>query len=283
MRIFAAIAVGVITVAGSAAAIAESATLERVRETRTLTLGYRADAKPYSYADAQALPAGYMVDLCNEVAAKVAEELKLPIRPKFVEVGADERFVAVRDKRIDLLCDPSSITLARRENVDFSIPAFVDGAGVVFRMDRPVGRFEDFAGRRIGVLANTTSDHMLRRSLDALGLKANVVAVADHRAGFDLLAADKVDAYFADRGIIQAILREGQWPGLKLGKSYFSYETYALVLARGDDDFRLLVDRTLARLYRNGRISELLARSFGQVPDDSTLGALFLIHGYPER
>ena len=70
-----------------------------------------------------------------------------------------------------------------------------------------------------------------------------------------MLSDDKIDAYFADRGIIAAMLQEGGRPGLQLSRQYFSYETYALALPRDDGAFRLLVDRTLARLYRTGRIN----------------------------
>ena len=83
-----------------------------------------------------------------------------------------------------------------------------------------------------------------------LNLRATVVPVRDHRAGMDLLSEDKLDAYFADRAIIAAMLHEGGRPGFPLSKRYFSYETYALALPRDDGAFRLLVDRTLARLYR---------------------------------
>ena len=88
----------------------------------------------------------------------------------------------------------------------------------------------------------------------------------DHRAGIDLLEEDKVDAYFADRAIIAAMLYEGGRPGFQLSKQYFSYETHALALPRGDEAFRLLVDRTLARLYRSGRINAILAKTFGKAP-----------------
>ncbi len=43
-----------------------------------------------------------------------------------------------------------------------------------------------------------------------------------------------------------------------------------LGLARGDDDFRLVVDRTLSRLFRSAEFRALYARWFGE-PDESTL------------
>ena len=99
---------------------------------------------------------------------------------------AVQRFEAVRDGRVDILCDPSSVTMPRREIVDFSLPTYFDGAGVISRTGKPVGRFEDFAGKRIGVLEGTTTEQTLRTSLGELNVKATIVTVRDHGAGLNL-------------------------------------------------------------------------------------------------
>jgi ABC-type amino acid transport substrate-binding protein len=133
------------------------------------------------------------------------------------------------------------------------------------------------------VLEGTTTEKTLRVSLAELNLKATIVTVRDHRAGFSLLSDDKIDAYFADRGIVMGILQEGGWPGFEVAKSYFSYETYALALPRDDGAFRLLVDRTLAQLYRSGRINAILERSFGKGEPPEMLKAMFLINSLPDQ
>ena len=67
------------------------------------------------------------------------------------------------------------------------------------------------------------------------------------------------------------MLREGGRPGLEISRQYFSYETYALALPRDDGAFRLVVDRTLARLYRTGKINAILEKTFGKAPLDELL------------
>jgi ABC-type amino acid transport substrate-binding protein len=254
-------------------------TLERVRDSGVFRIGYRADAKPYSYKNDQGQAAGYIVDLCLEVAKALGPN----VRAEFVQIAPNQRFEAIRDGLADILCDPSSVTMARREMVDFSLPTFLDGAGVLSRTSKPVRVFEDFAGKRIGVLEGTTTEETLRGSLSELALKATIVPVRDHRAGFSLLSDDKIDAYFADRGIVMDILQEGGWPGFEVSKSYFSYETYALALPRDDGAFRLLVDRTLAQLYRSGKISAILERTFGKGEPPDMLRAMFQINSLPEK
>jgi ABC-type amino acid transport substrate-binding protein len=257
---------------------AGAGTLDRIREAGVFRIGYRADARPYSFQDRNGQPSGYIVDLCIEVAAALGPN----VRRQFVLVPADRRFEAVRDGTIDILCDPSTATLPRREIVDFSLPTFIDGAGVISRTGKPIRNFEDLGGKRIGVLGGTTSEETLRKALGELNLKATIVSAPDHRAGLDLLTSDKVDAYFADRGIIAAMLREGGRPGFQISNQYFSYETYALALPRDDGAFRLLVDRTLARLYRTGRIDAILQKTFGKTPSDELLKAMIILNSLPD-
>ena len=262
---------------------AEAATLDRVKESGVFRIGYRADAKPYSYRNERGEAAGFIVDLCREVATAVRAETGGNTRVDYVLVPADQRFESVRDGKVDILCDPSTVTIPRREIVDFSLPTFLDGASVLYRLSKPIRRFEDLAGKRVGVLAGTTTEQVLRNSLRDLGLRASIVEVKDHRNGVDILSGDKIDAYFADRAIIVALLNEGGRPGFQLSKMYFSYETYALALPRDDGAFRLLVDRTLARLYRTGRINAILAKTFGPAPPDEMLEAMILINSLPDN
>src|SRR5215472_15721713 len=55
-----------------------AATLDQVRETGKLTLGYRTDAPPFSFKDDAGKPAGYSVALCQLVADHVKAKLGLP-------------------------------------------------------------------------------------------------------------------------------------------------------------------------------------------------------------
>ncbi len=260
---------------------AQADTLKRIQETGVLRIGHRADARPHSFADGTGNAQGYIVDLCREVALTLRNHLKRDIRIQFTPVTAQNRFEMVRENKIDLLCEPSSITISRRELVDFSIPTFVDGAGIAFR-GKEIERFEDFAGKKIGVLNGTTTHELLKTTLSQLGTRAEIVAVNDHRDGVRLLGEGKLDAYFADRGILAYLYsRRDRGQDFKLGKRYFSYETYGLAMQLGDAPFRLLVDRTLARLARDGKIEALANKNFGMSADE-LLRTMIAINSLPD-
>ena len=112
-------------------------TLDRIKETGEIRLAYRADASPFSF-ELDGKPGGYSVNLCLEVAEALKDDLNLPqLSASFVKVTAENRFDAVAKGAIDLLCEATSVTLKRRETMDFSIPTFVSGASLVIRPDGP--------------------------------------------------------------------------------------------------------------------------------------------------
>ncbi|HEX6530874.1 MAG TPA: transporter substrate-binding domain-containing protein, partial [Burkholderiales bacterium] len=51
-------------------------TLDKVRKTGVITLGYIDGAAPFSFTDGNGEPQGYSVELCKRVADGIAAELK---------------------------------------------------------------------------------------------------------------------------------------------------------------------------------------------------------------
>jgi len=270
------LALAVLLLAAQAAA---AGTLDRVRSAGVFKIGYRADAEPFAYVDSIGEPAGYAVDLCREVAAATKQQLGLDtLKVDYVKVTAEDRFNAVKDGRVDILCDPATVTLSRRAIVDFSLLTFVDGASVLYRTDGPQG-FKALAGQKVGVHAGTTTEAEVRKALGAMKIDAQIVPVEKHQDGLTRLESGEFAAYFADRAILSFLLASSSAAGkLKLSDQYFSQEPYALAIQRGDEDFRLLVDRTLARLYRSGSITTIFAKTFGKARPSNILTVMYGIN-----
>ena len=257
-------------------------TLDRIKETGTLRIGYRVDAAPYSYKNSIGDPAGYTVNLCQTVGLGLEKMLGIDtIRFEYIEVGTKDRFDAVEGGRVDLLCGATTATLSGREKVDFSLPTFVDGASVMYRENGPKS-FKELAGRNVGVRANTTTERALTSTLENLELDANVIAVTDHEKALEMLEAGKLDAYFADRVILQYLIAGRSVTAMRVSPENFSVEPYALGLKRGDNEFRLAVDRALSVIYSGRVIVEIFRRSFGNIEPSEALRTLYLISALPE-
>src|SRR6201993_5604609 len=225
---------------GVFAGTASAGVLDRSSQEKAVRIAYREDAPPFSYKDKWGEPVGFMVDLCREVAKRLAEQLNLPsLNVTYVPVTAADRFEAIQQQKADLLCEPTSATLSRREEVDFSIPTFVDGAGLMIRADGPRD-LKALAGQKIGVLAGTTTEEALRNSLKLAEITADVIPAKTHAEGLAMLEEGKVSAYFGDRSILVSLIKDSKAPAkLMLAEHYLSVEPDALALAHGDEDFRL--------------------------------------------
>src|ERR1700748_3503004 len=112
---------------GVSTGTAAAGALDRLGQEKTIRIAYREDAPPFSYKDKIGEPVGFMVDLCREVAKKLADQLQIAsLNVVYVPVTAADRFETIQQQKADLLCEPTSATLSRRKIVDFSIPTFVD-------------------------------------------------------------------------------------------------------------------------------------------------------------
>ena len=263
---------------------ASAGVLDRVAQEKVIRIAYREDAPPFSYKDKIGEPAGFMVDLCRTVAKKLAEERNLAaLNVVYVPVTAADRFDAIAQQKADLLCEPTSVTLSRRQLVDFSIPTFLDGASLMVRTDSPK-KLDELAGQKVGVVAGTTTEESLRNSLKDAGIGAEVVAAKTHGEGLAMLDDGKISAYFADRSILLFLIKDSKAPEkLRLADDYLSVEPYALALPRGDSDFRLAVDRALSHIYRAGEIAGIFERTFGgKAKPSQILQTLYLISGLPD-
>jgi polar amino acid transport system substrate-binding protein/glutamate/aspartate transport system substrate-binding protein len=259
-------------------------TLDHIRQDKTIRIAYREDAPPFSYKNSIGEPAGFMVDLCRAVAKKLTEQLQLSeLSVIYVPVTATNRFEAIQQNKADLLCEPTSATLSRRELVDFSISTYVDGASLMIRADGPRD-LQGLADKKIGVLGGTTTEQMLRDTLKSAAINADVVLAKTHAEGVAMLETGAISAYFADRDILTALVAESKEAGkLEVANNYLTIEPYALALPHGDEDFRLAVDRALSHIYRSGDVGPIFQQNFsGQTRQSPLLQALYVLSGLPD-
>ena len=218
------------------------------RKRASITFAYRDGAPPFSFKDRGGHVRGYSVDLCVRVAMAVQRALGLKeLKIDWIPVTAATRLDAVASGKADAECGTSTMTLSRMEKVDFSLPIFVDGGGVIVRAGSKLTRLVDLKGKRVAVIAGTTTEQALTRALTAAEAPATLVPVKDGAEGMALLAKRKVDGYAGDRVVLAGLrIRAAKPDDFDFVGGDFSFEPYALVVPRNDSDFRLVVNRALA-------------------------------------
>ena len=261
-------------------------TLEKIARTGEFLVGYRSDSSPLSFEDDKGQPSGYSVALCRLIAAGVKTHLgEIDIQTKFIPLTSDERMSAVVNGKVDIECGSTTITLSRQEQVAFSLPTFVTGASVVSLAGTGIQGLSGLSGKKIGVAKDTTTIEQLRSYLDQHAIDAEIVIVDDRIEGWNQLNEGDIAALASDQIVLIGLIMESPNPRrYSLDSEIFSYEPYGFVLRRNDADFRLVVDRALAQLYRSGGHADIFYRWIGRIGISvpPILAAMYQLNEIPE-
>jgi ABC-type amino acid transport substrate-binding protein len=264
---------------------AQSGTLAKIRKQGAITMGYLDGAAPFSFRDANGKPQGYSVELCRAIASGVRAQLGLDrLETKWVALTIQNRLEAVKTGRVDIECSTTTWTLGRQAEVDFSLITFVDGGSILTRVESAAGRLADFNGKRIAVITGTTTEKVLMETLARRAIQAEVATVRTRDEGLRLLDSRKVEGFASDRMVLIGVVLTSKTKGaFKLLDEDFSVEPYALALPRGDHEYRLAVNRVLARLYRTGDIQKIYEQWLGRLgPPSVLLSATYFIQSLSE-
>ena len=249
-------------------AIADSPTLARIAETGEFRIGYVPDAAPLSFTDDNGDVVGYSIDLCRHIASDIRfdlglEKIDVVFKPL---VGVEDRISAVENGDVDIECGTTTVTLSRRERVDFTLMTFITGSAVLSRKSSPIGTIDELDKTRIAVVPGTTTEDVLRRVTEVNDFRVKLVHVETYSDGMALLNKGKVDGYASDRAMLigQVFRNANVANDYTMTRTALSFEPYAFMIQRGDTGFRLAADRALASLFRTARIRRLYHNWFGR-------------------
>lgn len=252
----------------SGGALAESPTLARIAESGIIRIGYVPDAPPLSFEDADGNVEGYSIDLCRHIASAIRFDLgleKIDVQFKPL-VSMEDRIRAVESSEVDIECGATTVTLSRRERVDFTLMTFITGSAVLSLKGKPISTIDELDKKRIAVVSGTTTEDVVRRVAEVNDFRIKVVPIKTHNEGVELLNKGKVDGYASDRAMLigQVFRNANVANNYTMTRSALSFEPYAFMITRGDTQFRLAADRALASLYRTARIRRIYQNWFGR-------------------
>ncbi len=259
--------------------------LKTIHDTATLRIAYRNDSRPFSFLDPQGKPIGYMIDLCERVAASLERELGLPkLAVKWVLVDTRTRFDAIVSGNADMECGSTTVSLSRMKIVDFSSMVFAESTGVLVRSESGIRRFEEMAGKKIGIITGSTNAQAIRDQLARRKLEAALVDFLDRKDGVAALARGDIDGFASDKLVLLSLAQERNARELSLLLEDLSVEPFAIMLPRGDPAFRLAVNTALARVFRGGDVIDIYNKWFSGIAQRPSLwvGAVFTFGGLPE-
>lgn len=247
----------------SAAPVALTGTLSKVRESGTIVLGYRESSVPFSYLNARNEPIGYSIELCKSLVSAIGDAVNRTLTIRWVPVTADNRIDAVTSGRVDLECGSTTSNVERQKRVAFSPIIFVAGTKVMVKNGSPIGSFRDLAGRRVAVTAGTTNEKVLRDLDSKFRLGIQLQVVPDHAQGFAQVAEGKADAFATDDVLLYGLIAQhGAGGEYRVVGDYLSYDPYGIMFRKDDPQLGQVVRDAFQELAADGEIDRQYKRWF---------------------
>jgi glutamate/aspartate transport system substrate-binding protein len=243
-----------------------SPTLERIRHTGVITLGYRVASVPFSYLDARRQPVGYSIDICRRIVDAVRERVgagELEVRE--VAVTSATRIPMLADRAIDLECGVTTHTAERDRFVSFSMTTFVAASRLLVKKDGPVQQLQDLRGRTVVTTLATTSMVFLRAANQAQELDMKILAGQDDVDALRMLRNDQAMAFAMDDVLLRGLVAAApDGDAYRVCDEALTVEPYGIGLPHGDPAFKQIVDEVIVSMYRSGAMYALYRQWFQQ-------------------
>jgi glutamate/aspartate transport system substrate-binding protein len=253
-----------LAVGGAASAQSAGDTMAKIRSSKTIVLGVREAARPFSYLNEQKQPVGYSVDLCLNAVEEIKKELKLnELKVQYKLVSGPERIPKLLSGEIDLECGSTTNTRARQEKVDFSYTFFVAAMRVLTPKNLQVDSLKDLNGLNIALSKGTTSEKLFKQLESGELQQAKLESYASNTDAYKALKDGKVRAFPQDDSLLIGLAANDKaLDTLGVSALALSVEPYAVMMRKGDTMLQAAVDRSLARLYSSGEINAIYGKWF---------------------
>jgi general L-amino acid transport system substrate-binding protein len=150
-------AIGTLALIAAACTAASAQTLKSVRDRGHLICGVSQGLPGFSAKDDKGQWSGLDVDFCRALTAVIFND---PTKVEFTQLSADDRFVALQSKRIDVLSRNTTWTMGRETDlgVIFAAVAYYDGQGFMVGKALNIDSALQLADKAICVQSGTTTE-----------------------------------------------------------------------------------------------------------------------------
>ena len=238
-------------------------TLDRIKATGVVNVGFREAGVPFSYKSADnGTPIGYSIDICNALIDAVRLQLKAPaVQVNYVAVTGSTRIPSIVDGKTDMECANTTNTKARREQVAFSMPHYFAAAKLMVRADSGIAKLDDMAGKVLVVNKGSTSLLIAEaRKLRGLNL-AKIIVVDNSPDGVKALEDKQADGYMNDDILLFGFKAQSKQALTVVGAG-MSVEPLAVMFSKSDVELNALIEREMSKLYLSGKMRDLYRKWF---------------------
>ena len=232
---------GVLGVLLSGAPALAQGKLEEILARGHLIVGTGSTNPPWHFVDESGAMAGFDVDIGKIIAKGLFED---PEKIEFVTQASDSRIPNILTDKVDVTCQFMTVTAARAQQVNFTIPYYREGVGLLLMKG---GEYADYEALKaaggdavVSVLQNVYAEDMVHQALPE--------ATVDQYESVDLmyqaLNSGRAAAAATDVSSLRWFMVQNPDKYLDAGYAW-GPQTYSCAIKRGDQDFLNFVNTAL--------------------------------------
>jgi glutamate/aspartate transport system substrate-binding protein len=250
----------------SSGALAQEGTLKKIKDTGSITMGYRDASVPFSYYDDKQQPVGYSVDLCLRVIEGVKRELKMQsIKVNYQLVTGANRIPLMANGTIDLECGSTTNTVSRQEQVWFATTHFVTATRFVTRKSANMVKLADLKGKTVVAGAGSTNLKVITEINVQQNMGMNIISANGQAEGFQIFETGRAVAFLSDDILLYSFVAQSRAPNdYVISNEALSVEPYAIMVRKDDAAFKKLANDTIASVFNSGEINKIYEKWFLQ-------------------
>jgi glutamate/aspartate transport system substrate-binding protein len=259
----AALAAALVALLAAPAAFAEG-TIDKIKQTGTITVANRDASIPFSYYDDQQRPVGYAMDICNRVVEDVKKSLNMPnLKVNYQLVTSANRIPLLANGTVDIECGSTTNNLDREKQVSFTNTHFVTANRWVAKKSSNIKTLNDLKGKTIVSTAGTTNIKQITEINAAQNLGMNIVSANGHPEAFQMVETGRAVAFVMDDILLYSLAAQSRTPAdYEISSVALSVEPYGIMVRKDDPAFKKIVDDSTANTYKSGAINAIYDKWF---------------------
>jgi ABC-type amino acid transport substrate-binding protein len=247
-----------------ALAAAQTSTLDKIKQSGSMTLAYRESSIPFSYLDDKAQPTGFGYEICEKIADRVkAATGRAELKKQYQAVTSANRIPLLVNGTIDIECGSTTNNSERGKQVAFAINYFYTGTRFLVKTGTKVDKLVDLAGKQVVSTTGTTNFQIIRRLNEEQKLGIELLGAKDHAESALMVQTGRAVAFGMDDILLYGLRASSQNPAdLAVVGEPIQVEPYAIMVRKDDPAFKKLVDDTLAGMMKSGEFEALYKKWF---------------------
>jgi polar amino acid transport system substrate-binding protein len=221
--------------------------LQTVKQKGVLTVGTKADYRPFGYLDPSGKIVGFEADLAADVAKRLGVKLEL------VPVVASNRIQFLQQGKIDMMIATMSDTPERRKIVDIVEPSYYgSGTNVLAPKSAKITSWESLRGKKVCLIQGSFYNKELQEKYGVEG-----VAFPGTAEAYAALKNGNCVAFAYDDTAIVGEMQKPDWPDYEMPLDSILFVPWGLAVNQGEKGFADFMSKTITDWHKTGFIQQL--------------------------